>query len=110
MPLYESKKHAENFIAIKSEWRDAIAIGPQAVLAHMTKLFSETKLSDRPLRVSFDGWYGIDWTTLLFTLRTELAAFGLNASIRPFDKMFKSPQEIVAYRRDFTETDDPGFG
>jgi hypothetical protein len=110
MPLYESKKYAENVILIRPEWRDALVIGPQAVIAHMVALFSSRRNNSRPLRVAFDGWYGIDWSTVIASLQTGFTAAGLNASMRPSVEAFRSPQEIIAYRRDFTETDDPGFG
>jgi hypothetical protein len=110
MPLYESKKNAENRITLKPEWRDAIVIGPDAVVKAIIHLLAARRGPGKPLRVAFDGWYGIDWSSLLAALEPSVTAAGLRVSFRSILNAFKSREEMAAYKRTFTETDDPGFG
>ena len=55
MPLYESRKFSENRIAVNPEWRDALAVGPEAVVGTVARLIAERKDGARPLRLAFDG-------------------------------------------------------
>lgn len=110
MPLYESRKNAENYITLKPEWRDSIVIGPEAVVKTILELIAANRGKRRALRVAFDGWYGIDWPSLIAALPPPAAAAGLKVSFRAILDAFKSREEIAAYKRAFTETDDPGFG
>jgi hypothetical protein len=110
MPLYEAKKNAENRITLKPEWRDALIIGPNAVLTSILQLLAANRGKSRVLRVAFDGWYGIDWAALIAALQSQAAAAGLKISCRAMLGAFKSRQEIAAYKRAYTETADPGFG
>jgi len=110
MPLYESKKDAENIIDIKPEWRDAIVIGADAVIRGIVQLLAAKRNQHRPLRVAFDGWYGIDWESVIAALQLHAAGVGLKLSFRAILDAFKSQEDIVAYKRVFVETDDPGFG
>ncbi len=110
MPLYESKKHAENRITLKPEWCDAIVIGPDAVVKSIVLTLAANRAKRPALRVAFDGWYGIDWPSLLAALQTQAASAGLKVLLRPILDAFKSREEISAYKRAFTETVDPGFG
>jgi hypothetical protein len=65
MPLYESRKHAENRIEVKSEWRDALVLGPDKVVPSIIRLIAERKDRQHPLRLAFDGWYNIDWPAVI---------------------------------------------
>jgi hypothetical protein len=110
MPLYESRKNAENYITLKAKWRDAIVIGPDAVVKAIVQLLAAKKAKSRALRVAFDGWYGIDWSSLVAALQRHAATAGIKLSFRAILEIFKSREEIAAYKHAFTETDDPGFG
>ena len=110
MPLYESRKHAENRITLKPEWRDAVSIGPDAVMKVILQRIAANRGRNRALRMAFDGWYGIDWPSVIAALKSQAAAAGLNLSFRAVLGAFKSREEIAAYKRGFTETADPGFG
>jgi hypothetical protein len=110
MPLYESKKYAENIITLRPEWRDAIVIGSQEVVQHIVQLLATKRHTGRALSVAFDGWYGVEWQPLIASVQEQAVASGLKISFRPVQEAFRSREDIVAYRREFTETDDPGFG
>jgi hypothetical protein len=110
MPLYESRKNTENHIDLKPEWRDAIVIGPDKVIAEMIRVIAAAAAGGRPVRVALDGWYGIDWAAVVPALEKQAAKDGLKIACRPILAAFKSREEIADYKRAFTETTDPGFG
>ncbi len=110
MPLYECRKHALNRIQVKPEWRDAVVVGPQAVCQAILRLVSERQMRPCPLRIAFEGWYGIDWPAIRATLERLAAASGLKLDFRSAVALYKPVAELDAYKRQFTETDDPGFG
>ncbi len=110
MPLYESRKFAENRIEVDTAWRDALLIGPDATIAAIVHLIQERDDRSRPLRLGFDGWYNIDWPAITVALGRQAQAAGLKVLFRPAVELFKARDEIAAYKRAFTETADPGFG
>jgi hypothetical protein len=110
MPLYESRQYAENRIALKPEWRGAIVIGPDAVVGAILERLAAGRGQARAVRVAFDGWYGVDWPRVIAALQAQAAAAGLELAFRALADSFKSREAIAAYKRAFTETDDPGFG
>ncbi|HLH57111.1 MAG TPA: hypothetical protein VKY92_26265 [Verrucomicrobiae bacterium] len=110
MPLYESRKNAENRIEIKPEWRDAIVIAPDAVIEAIIDILARAKRPKQPLRVAFDGWYGIDWVALVRALEARGVHAGLHLSWRPIRECFLPRKQIASYKLAFTQTDDPGFG
>jgi hypothetical protein len=110
MPLYETRKHAENRIEVRPEWRDAIVIGPDAVADALLGLVANRAEPSRPLRMAFDGWYDVDWAALRSRLEQKASAAELTLDCRPAVALFRPRDEIDAYKRAFTETGDPGFG
>ncbi len=110
MPLYESRKYAENRIDVTSEWRDALTVGPEPVIRELVRLVAERQDRSRPLRLALDGWYNIDWPAITAVLQKAAAASGLKLICRPIMATFRSRDAIADYKREFTETADPGFG
>jgi hypothetical protein len=110
MPLYESREFAENRVEVKPEWREALVLGPDKVVQSIIRLIAERADRKRPLRLAFDGWYNVDWSAITARLSQSAAADGLKLAFCPIVESFKSRDEIAAYKRTFTETDDPGFG
>jgi len=110
MPLYESRKNAENRIQMDPQWRGAIVVGQPEVTQAMIRILSDHKRRRGSLRVAFDGWYGIDWAAIIDALRQDAATAGLAVSFRGLVECFRSREQIAAYRRAFTESEDPGFG
>jgi hypothetical protein len=110
MPLYESRKDAENRITVSTECRDALVIGPEAVIAAIVRLIATRPDPARPLRLACDGWYDIDWPAITALLQQQAGAAGITITCRPITGVFQPREAIEAYKRQFTETDDPGFG
>ncbi len=101
MPLYESKKNAENRIAIPDTERSKIVSGSAEVIARLAQIISGQEV----IRVAFDGWYDIDWPAIIGELRKQCRFDAIAAT-----SLYRGQEQIAAYRRQFTETDDPGFG
>lgn len=110
MPLYESRKHAKNRITLSPEWRDALVIGPEAVVQTILRAIAEGRNEKRTVRIAFDGWYGIDWDRLNVALQKQAGGGRLKLAFRPMQTLFKSVEEIAAYKHPFTQAEDPGFG
>ena len=101
MPLYESKKNAENYIAVSEEVRKSVNLGADAVIAVIARLIKAKK----DIRIAFDGWYDIDWQKIIPAINKKVAVKAISVNT-----IFHPPQTIEKYRQTFTVTDDPGFG
>ncbi len=110
MPLYESRKLAENRVQVDPRWSDALVIGPDAVVRSIVRLIAERADRRRALRIAFDGWYGIDWPAVLTAVQAQAASACLAVAARSITEVFRPREQLSAYKRAFTETDDPGFG
>ena len=111
MPLYESPKYAENRINLKVEWRDAVICGPdQVVAAILTGINAARAHLGRTVQLAFDGWYDIDWPSLVGALAQQADAAGVSLVFHSITTVFQPREVIEHYKRQFTETDDPGFG
>ena len=109
MPLYEYRKNAMNFVSVPKQVRQEIVSGTGPVLTRIISMLRETSQGGRPAAAAFDGWYGVDWVALRAGLRDEAAAQGLALEIASTAELYRSAQEIEAYRKPFV-TDDPSFG
>ena len=109
MPLYEYRKNAMNFVSVPEQVRHGIFSGTAPVLTRIISMLRETSQGGRPAAAAFDGWYGVDWAALRAGLRDEAAAQGLALEIVSTAELYRSAQEIEAYRKPFV-TDDPSFG
>ena len=111
MPLYESRKNAENTIPLSTQSCEAITMGPQRVLRRIFDLLQERYAqSGRTVTVAFDGWYGVDWPSIFGGLQKLAGNNKLELIFTPIAQVFKPVEEIEAYKKAYTETDDPGFG
>jgi hypothetical protein len=110
MPLHESRRNAENRIEIEAAHREAITSGAGPVVGKILGLIAERQDASRPMRMALDGWYGVDWDSLVSVLRERGSDAGLNLDIRAALELFRPREEIEAYKAPFVETGDPGFG
>ncbi|MEI6972177.1 MAG: hypothetical protein WCL44_11770 [bacterium] len=110
MPLYESRKHAENRIDVKASLSNALVLGPDNVTKAIIQMIARRKDRKRLLRLALDGWYNIDWPAVIAALQKQAKRVGLKIEFCSINDVFRSREEIAAYKSDFTETDDPGFG
>ena len=110
MPLYESRTYAENIITVPYDCRDALIIGPEAVISCMVDRIAMRADASRPLRIACDGWYDIAWPAIIAALRQQAEAVNITIAFRAITEVFLPHEAIAAYTRQFTEGDDPGFG
>jgi len=101
MPLYEYKKNAENRISLPPEMENNIVCGNNEVLKEITAKIAGVKNG----LVLLDGWYGVNWDTLIKQLKVELPEVRFTEAA----SLFKTPGEINEYRARFI-SDDPSFG
>lgn len=110
MPLYEDRKNSENKIKVRPETRDSIISGNNKVSEKIVELYkSQNQKTSKTVKIAIDGWYGVNWTSILDTVLQKTSAEGIRISVEKFSSVFKSPEEIEAYKKPFL-TDDPGFG
>lgn len=101
MPLYEYKKNAENRIRLPKAMSENIVCGSKEVLKSIADKIAEVGNG----LVVFDGWYGVDWDSIVEYLKAELPDVRFTNSAT----LFKASEIIDEYRRPFL-TDDPAFG
>lgn len=101
MPLYEYKKNAENHIKLPDGLDKNIICGSKAVLQSITEIIGSVKEG----LVLLDGWYGVNWDTIITPLKKNLPG----TNFTEVSGLFKSLDEIEVYRKPFI-TDDPAFG
>ncbi len=111
MPLYEDRSHAENKINFDPELAGQIVIGFQPVIDQICRLAKETSIrSKRPALLAFDGYYGIDWQAARAALGETSQKTSLQVKFYSTNQLYKSQAEIEAYKKNFTDIGDPGFG
>jgi len=101
MPLYEYNKNAENRIRLPKAMSVNIACGSKEVLKSIADKIADVGNG----LVVFDGWYGVDWDSIVVYLKAELPDVRFTNSAT----LFKASEIIDEYRRPFL-TDDPAFG
>ena len=101
MPLYESRKYAENKVVIPEDIKQSIALGPEASIDSLASAMKNCGA----VRVAFDGWYDIEWKPVIQALQKKIPLRAISVNT-----IFKTREEIHDYKKQFTETDDPGFG
>ncbi len=104
MPLYESRKFAENFIPIEPEQLDAIAFGPESTITALADVITSSP------GCAFDGWYNIDWNRIIPALTAELERRSIVCEFFPAASLYRSAAEIAELKKPFIDTGDPGFG
>jgi hypothetical protein len=109
MPLYEYRKNATNHLTLPPSIRQGIVCGTTPVLDRMLALMREKKRPEQPVIVAIDGWYGVDWAGLQMGLRDAAHSQGVALEVFSTTGLFKSADQIEAYRRRYV-TDDPSFG
>ena len=70
MPLYEYKKNAENKIQIQVQSKDKITFGTKNVIDEIVSCIGEKG------NYALDGWYGVDFESIIAKIETELSKRG----------------------------------
>ena len=66
MPLYEDRNHAQNKIQFDPELAAQIVIGFRPAIKEIVNLAREMSVAkNRPVTLAFDGYYGIDWRSVI---------------------------------------------
>ncbi len=106
MPLYEDRRNAENRIKISNDAKDSIIFGSDNVIASIAE---SKKDQDGKMRISLDGWYGVDFQKIVSAVQEKFENQGLDVELISTNTLFKSLGDIKRYKQKFI-TDDPGFG
>lgn len=110
MPLYEDRKNSENKIKVSHETRDSIISGNNKVSEKIVEIYkSQNQKNSKSVIIAIDGWYGVNWKSILDTVLQKTSSEGIRTSVEKFSSVFKSPEEIEAYKKPYL-TNDPGFG
>jgi hypothetical protein len=107
--LYEYRKNAVNHVAIPPSLSQQILTGTEAVLERLLTLLSARRKAGQSAVAGVDGWYGVDWAALQSGLRDVAKRQGLLVEIISTASLFREPEAVEDYRRQFV-TDDPSFG
>jgi mannose-6-phosphate isomerase class I len=111
MPLYEDRNHAQNKIQFDPALASQIVIGFEPVIEKIVALAKEkANQTGKPVRLGFDGYFGIDWPAITAALRAEAFKAGLPFEMVSINTVYKSQEEIETYKKRFTDIGDPGFG
>lgn len=100
MPLYEDKHNAENYVKISQNAVSQSWAGTEAVIDKLADIMKEGNK-----KVAFDGWYGVDFKTVVSGLEKR----GVKVDFVAAHTLFKSLEAMKEYKQP-NITDDPGFG
>ena len=100
MPLYEDKHNAENYVKISQNAVSQSWAGTEAVIDKLADIMKEGNK-----KVAFDGWYGVDFKTVVSGLEKR----GVKVDFVAAYTLFKSLEAMKEYKQP-NITDDPGFG
>jgi len=106
MPLYVDKVGAENIIKVSEDTKNSIVFDTETVICKIAELISD---AERPARIALDGWYGIDWASIIGSLDKALKDKGVNCKFVDARTLFYSTEQIKEYKQKYI-TDDPSFG
>ena len=109
MPLYEDRKNAENIITVTGECYDEIITDNESVYTEIIRAIKNKSAElKRPIITAFEGWYGVEWTTIISSLK-QADPDNIIKSYINMNGYFKPIDEIKDYKQE-NMTDDPAFG
>lgn len=110
MPLYESRKNAENIIQVSREVAGSVTFGTDNVIQQICGMAQQLcKTNHRPALLAFDGWVGVDYGSIAESFAAEAGRRGLQYELVNCYDAYRDGQAIRQYKQRFI-TDDPGFG
>jgi len=104
MPLYEDKHNAENRIKVSEQAKKNAWFGNEKVIG---QILAEVAAGKK--KIALDGWYAVDFKGFAASLEAAMKAADIAAKFVPAYTLFKSLEEMKAYKQP-NITDDPGFG
>ncbi len=105
MPLYEGRHNVENKIVVSEETKNSLILGTKNTIEMIANKIAGGEFC----KVALDGWYGVDFGVIIGLLKKELSQKGKDVEFVNINSVFKSQDEISAYKQTYI-TDDPGFG
>jgi len=110
MPLYENRTNAENRIKISPDSRKSVVFENNNVSESVFEIIKSNKeQSGKTVKISIDGWYGVDWNSICSILTNNAVDKGLKIAFERFSSVYKTESELTDYKKEFI-TNDPGFG
>jgi hypothetical protein len=109
MPIYENRQNAENIIQIPEDVNNEIITKSKEAIEKIADIILEQyNKSEASVFIAFDGWYGIDWSEIIYMIVKHLK--GLNPEIWDINTLiYQNIDQINEYKKTFI-TEDPGFG
>ena len=101
MPIYENRRNAENLVRIAPEALSQIRHGSEAGL---DALAGAVRTGDACCLI-LDGWYGIDWKTIVPALQSRLN----NAKALSCASIYYDSAKLAELKKEWI-TEDPCFG
>ncbi len=109
MPLYEDRRNAENKISVSATCLTSVLCGTKETLeALLSAIKEKADMLGRAPVIAFDGWYGVDWKTIIEKISAQDRSEQIG-SVISFHTFYQTAEAIAAYKKPFI-TDDPGFG
>lgn len=110
MPLYESRKNAENLIKVSAEVAASVVCGTPAVIDRVCLMIEEVYNDvHKQVCVALDGWVGVDYVGLAESIARKVRDKGLRVQLFNIYDVYLNDQSIRLYKQPFI-TSDPGFG
>jgi len=100
MPLYEGRHNAENYIKISEKSRESIICGTEKTIKKIEEIILRAEGA-----VALDGWYGVDFSTIVKRLSKECEGYQFIS----VNQIYKNIDDINEYKKEFI-TEDPAFG
>ncbi len=104
MPLYEGRHNAQNCVKVNEETKNALITGTNEVVEKIADIAQAPNC-----KLALDGWYGVDFSSLIKDLEKTLKNRGVNVEFVSINSVYKSKDEILEYKQKFI-TDDISFG
>jgi len=110
MPLYENDRNAHNRIKVKKEWSDVVVFGTDDTIGEITaRIGKKFQSSKKTVVVAFDGWYGVDWHSVIDHVKHAFSKTSLKPVFTNINSVFLPEERIAGYKKSFL-SDDPSFG
>ena len=108
MPLYENRINAVNTVPLDERLLASVQVGNDIIAGSILDSLLAKKSNETRV-LALDGWYGVDFSSLVTLLEQVAKRRGLSLERIATASLFKTSEEIATYTQKFV-TDDPSFG
>lgn len=106
MAIYECRENNENHIKISKDACESVIFGTKKVVSGICNAFSSNQ---GKLKIAFDGWYGIEWDSILEKIVKACSEMGVSIETIHSSANFLNKEGLERYKQKFI-TEDPAFG